>query len=402
MAETPAVPDHIAKPHLRNFQPLPIEREGQRLAGLRDPTLISQQMMVLPPQAIQLVASFDGSRSLAEISRTFGVPQEALTDLARKLDEIGMLWGPTYEGLERDLRGRLRTSGRFPSPHASQWGASESECRGRLDSLLADAEDPELDAPVLGLVVPHLDPERAAPVYAAAYRAIQGAPNPDRVVLLGTNHFGAGDGVTATRLGFDSPLGVVEPDLAVVDDLVSRLGDRVLKDELDHFGEHSIQLHLPWIRHLCGNAPIVALLVPDPTVAMLADDGERASAAELNSALAESLRRAGGRSLFIASSDLSHVGPQFGDPRPVDEQQQDEVEQHDREMLSVYMEGAPDRFTAALAGGGNATRWCSIGSMAAALALARPRSVELIEYSGSLDSRRLALVSCAAMALLER
>lgn len=400
MAESPAVPTHIAKPHLRNFQPLPVEKDGQRLAGLRDPTLISQQMLVLPAPALQLVARFDGSQTLDELSRAFGVPKDALTDLARKLDEIGMLWGPTYEGMERSLREKLQSAGHFPSPHANQWGADESECRRRLESLLADAEDPELESPVLGLVAPHLDPERADAIYAAAYRSIAGGPRPDRVIVLGTNHYGVGDGVTTTRLGFATPLGVLPSDAGFLDRLEAALGDRLSKDELDHFGEHSIQLQLPWIRHLFGEVPIVAALVPDPCVPMLSDDGARVSTREFVAALAEAMRDVAGRSLVVASSDLSHVGPQFGDPKPVDEARQDEVERHDREMLSLFMEGSPERFVEAFAGEGNPTRWCSVGSMATALEVLHPSAVELIDYRGSLDPRRLALVSCAAVALL--
>ena len=52
-------------------------------------------------------------------------------------------------------------------------------------------------------------------------------------------------------------------------------GKKLFVDILDHVPEHSIQLHLPWIQHLFGNVPIVAALVPDPVVGLMADDGER-------------------------------------------------------------------------------------------------------------------------------
>lgn len=400
MNERPALPDHLAKPHLRNFQPLGVERDGQQFAGLRDPSLISQQMLVVPPQALAVVARFDGRNSLAQISEGMGIPMPLLTDLVRKLDEIGMLWGPTYEEIERRLREKFHAQGAIPAPQSGLWGQTAEQCRERLQSLLAAAEDPELEGSIAGAVVPHLDPERMAELYAVSYHAAAKRPAPDRVLVLGTNHFGAGDGVVMSRLGFSTPMGTVRPDSAVVEALVGELGERLLKDELDHLGEHSVQLQLPWIQHLFGDVPVVAALVPDPNAPMIADDGARVSVAEFIPALQRALGAARGETFVVASCDLSHVGPQFGDPRPVDEARQDEVERHDREMLALYLDREGGRFVSAFRDHGNPTRWCSVGAMTVAAAVAPAGALELIDYRQWIDPKRIALVSCAAMALV--
>jgi len=400
MPEQPALPEHLTKPHLRNFQPLGVEKDGQQFAALRDPSLISQQMLVVPPQALQVVARFDGNNSLQQISGAMGVPMAVLTDLVKKLDEVGMLWGPTFEAIEQRLREKFHADGVIAAPHAGLWGDDEARCRARIESLLESAEDPELHAVVTGLVAPHLDPERMAELYGTAYRALVGRTPPARVLLLGTNHFGIGDGIVMSRLGFATPLGLVRADGPVIESLVASLGDRLLKDELDHLGEHSVQLHLPWIQHLFGDVPVVAALVPDPNAPMLADDGARVSVDEFIPALRGALHQAAGETFVIASCDLSHVGRQFQDPRPVDEAQQDEVERHDREMLALYLDRDPQRFASTMAANGNPTRWCSVGAMTVAAAITPPGSLELIEYRQSMDPQRIGLVSCAAIAFI--
>jgi hypothetical protein len=112
------------------------------------------------------------------------------------------------------------------------------------------------------------------------------------------------------------------------------------------------------------------------------------------------LGKAGGRTFFVASSDLSHVGPQFGEPRPVDQQRKFDVERHDREMMSKFLSGDSEEFLAAMRWNKNPTRWCSVGNMSALLAIARPDDVELIDYRQACDEQGLAMVTSAAIALM--
>ena len=401
MAAEPNLPPHLERPHVRQFQPLPLQKDGQTFAGLRDPSLIGPQMLIVHPTLLQVVARFRGQETLADIGKGLGIEQENLLELVRRMDEVGLLWGPTFERLEAQAMQRIRDAGAFPPTVSVSVGNDRTSCETRLEGLLSEAEDPELGAPLLGIVAPHLDLDRGGPVYAAAYVAARGL-KPDRVVILGTNHFGTGDGVVMSQLGFDTPMGRVRPDSPVIADLERRLGDRLFKDELDHLGEHSLQLHLPWVQHLFGDVPVVAALVPDPNIPMIAEDGARVAPREFAAALGESLGAAGGSTFFVGSSDLSHVGPQFGDAKPVDEARQDDVERHDREYLSVFCQGSGAAFAAHLRSHGNPTRWCSVGNMFALLEAARPAGVELIEYRQQIDPKRLGLVSCAAIALTGR
>lgn len=397
---TTDLPEHIAKPALRRVHPVPLQKDNQVFLGLRDPCMLKDQMMVIPPQAFQVMQFFNGENSLEQIASTLKMPEPGpLVELVTKLDEFGLLWGPTCEGLETEKKAKLRESGVFPAGATLALGNDPAQIRKQLEQWIDEAEDAEIDEPIAGIVACHLDYQRGHPVYAASYRAIAKGPRPDRVVILGTNHFGLGDGVVISDLGFDSPLGRVEADQGVLAGLRRNLGDKAFIDILDHLPEHSIQVHLPWIQHLFGSVPVVAALVPDPVVGLIADDGKRAGVDEFVGALEQSLAAAGGRTLFIASADMSHVGPAFGEPADVNDQRKREVEQHDRAMMRAFIEG-PDALVSQMRALKNPTRWCSIGNMVAAARLAKPSAIELIDYRQASDEQGKAMVSSASMVFL--
>lgn len=393
------LPEHLRRPHVRGFQPLAVTHNGQQLVLLRDPMMLTPQSMLVPPQAAILIQQMQGQRSVEELAKAVNAPSvDPLVELVKQLDAIGLLWGPTFETLESQLKTKLLEAGYFPAGGSDQ--PDPEGIRKALDGWLAQTEDADLDGSPAALIAPHLDYPRGWPNYAGAYKCLEGAETPDRVVILGTNHFGIGDGVVATQLGFETPLGRVSPDGTVIDALLQRLGRPAFVDQLDHHAEHSIKLQLPWIQHRFGDVPVVAALVPDPLVNMIADDGARVDVDSFIAALREALERAGGRTLFIGSADLSHVGPQFGEPRPVDQQRKTDTERVDRDLMAAFLTGDPQVFLQRARETRNPTRWCSIGCMYATLSLVRPERVELVDYRQACDERGAALVSSAAMALI--
>jgi len=406
---TEALPEHIARPALRRIHPVPLQQEvadkdgnKQRAVflGLQDPCMLTSQMMVIPPQAFQVLQFFNGERSLDEIATTLKIADpKNLVELARKLDEFGLLWGPTCEALELKKREELRTAGAFPAMATRALGDDPVKIRTQLEQWLDAAEDAGIDEPVVGLVACHLDYQRGHPIYAASYRTIAKGPKPDRVVILGSNHFGLGDGVTVSDLGFESPLGRVNVDAGVVGRLMAASGERLFKDILDHLPEHSIQLQIPWVQHLFGSVPVVAALVPDPNAGLIADDGARMGVDEFGALLGEALVAEGGRTLFIASADLSHAGPAFGEPSAVDDQRRRDVDKVDRDMLKAFVSD-PASLVERMRESKNPTRWTGVGPMVAAAKLARPGSIELIDLRQHCDDSGSALVSMASIAML--
>jgi hypothetical protein len=394
------LPEHLMMPALRKFQAWPVKQKDQQFVALRDPYMLKEETMVVPLNVYGLIQRIDGNTLAADISKATGAPPEIVVDVLQKLDESGLLWGPTATKLEDETVEKLKQAGSFPIRASGTLGKSEDSCRAQLSEWLLETENPEFEQHVKAIVSPHLDYQRGWPNYASAYYSWQDQEPPDRVVILGTNHFGEGDGVVLSTIGFSTPLGTCPIDQVVVNELEQSFGDAITKDIIDHAAEHSIELQLPWLQHCFGNVPVVACLIPCPLVEMIEDDGKRTSTEEFVPRLIDILNEVGGTTLFVSSADLSHVGQQFGEPRPVDEQRKFDVERHDREMMTKFISNDSDEFVAAMKWHNNSTHWCSVGNMSAIIELVHPDSIELIDYRQACDEKGVALVSSCAMALL--
>ena len=249
-----------------------------------------------------------------------------------------------------------------------------------LDTALKDAEDPSFDTMPAGIVAPHIDYPRGWMNYAAVWGRTRVADRPDRVVILGTNHFGFSTGVTGCDKGFASPFGLCPLDERLAGALRSRLGDALYEHRFDHEREHSIELQIPWIQHCLGAGDdgsyvkVFAALIHDPCVNEGKPyDNKGVGIDEFVGAMKDALASLPGRTLVVSSADLSHAGPAFGDPQALAGEEEPAVSarnriiSHDREMLGLFEQGKIDDLIGSMTWHQNPTRWCSTGNMVAAL-----------------------------------
>jgi AmmeMemoRadiSam system protein B len=189
-----------------------------------------------------------------------------------------------------------------PAAVAGRWyPGSAAALRATVEGHLAAAaseSSPSIDSSIIALVSPHAGLVYSGPVAAFAYRQLQGR-NLDLVVLVGPSHFVRFDGVAAyAKGGFDTPLGIAEIDEASVARLMAETP--IIHDAPDvHAREHSLEMQLPFVRYLAPHARIVPLLIGEQTAATAS-----ALASALEHVVGESV--IGGRTVIVASSDLSH------------------------------------------------------------------------------------------------
>jgi hypothetical protein len=97
-------------------------------------------------------------------------------------------------------------------------------------------------------------------------------------------------------------------------------------------------------------------------------------------ALRDTMAAVGGRTVIVASADLAHVGPQFGDPRPLTPGQLRELEDADRQMLSPVEAGDAEGFFQAVAHDGDRRHICGLPPIYAALRILGGQPGRLIRY----------------------
>jgi MEMO1 family protein len=129
--------------------------------------------------------------------------------------------------------------------------------------------------------------------------------NVGTVVIIGPNHFTIGQSNLAiSRQAYDTPWGVVPPDLPVIDTLVA--ANVVAQEEEPFVYEHSIGAIVPFVAHHLPNAKLVPIVVQSGT-----------NPVELDSLVSALLRTLPDDAVVIASVDFSHhlnrLGADFHD-----------------------------------------------------------------------------------------
>ena len=137
----------------------------------------------------------------------------------------------------------------------------EKSCRKELTEMLDGAVEagPEVGDALAGLV-PHAGWVYSGQVAAAVFKTLAKRPPPQAVVLFGSVHRLRGREAAVFVSGrFETPLGPLPID--------NRLADRMLghtnlltSDSYAHESEHSIEVQLPFIKHLFPDTKIVPIM----------------------------------------------------------------------------------------------------------------------------------------------
>ncbi|CAF1339192.1 unnamed protein product [Adineta steineri] len=157
------------------------------------------------------------------------------------------------------------------------------------------------------LLVPHGAYCDSGPLYAKAYYWLNSFIF-DTVLIIGTNHSGAGlSNVSLSPDNWQTPLGVVETDADLFNIFVSILGIQYVDREA-HRNEHSIENQLPFLKHIRPNAKLIAL-----SLSRLNDLNKGYQICEqIKKAIDLYQQQTGKRIVIISTTDYTHYGPGYG------------------------------------------------------------------------------------------
>jgi AmmeMemoRadiSam system protein B len=394
------------KPKLRPIEAFPLDGETAGMIGVRDPSNLSPAILTVSPGALQLIVMMDGQTTCDQIRAkflaTFGqvVTTQTLDTVVQQLEQAHLLEGESFEAFYASLLEGYRTQPTRSMPSAAQQGIVD-DSGDVFRKILSEVEPRRLPGEPKGIIAPHLDYSRGRPCYAAAYATLQGRSIPDRVVILGTNHFGRSTSVVLTGKDFETPFGITPCDRELVHRLESRCEG--LRDyEFDHAREHSIELQVAWLQHLFGSDrfKMVPVLCPDlcgPTGTKPAD-GKGVDLADFARVLGEEIVADGRDTLLVAGADLSHVGMFFGEERKLDEAYLGEVRQRDLRVLDAIEANDPQAFLRCIRDGGNPTHVCSTGCIFTLTTALPDAAATILDYHQAVVEKLQNCVTCAAVA----
>jgi len=392
------------KPKLRPVEAFPIERDGQQWIALYDPSGFAEGIVTLTPHAFFIVSRFDGRHSILDIqaafARSFGqlLLSEQILGLARRLDEALLLDSERFRTAYRKRAEEFVNSD--VRPYRQQGLPEKERLEAIVDRILSDRQSqPSARGILTGLVAPHLDYERGFECYRLAYgllsRLVADGFRPRRIVLLGTNHFPSVQRPVACDKDYLTPFGKLRADRDAIGRLCDSCGFDLLEGQYDHAFEHSVELQAIILGRLFREAApeTIPLLCPDPL---------ESDTRQMLDALADALRQWAadvGQVLFIAGADLSHVGPRFGDDRPLSRLFLKLVERVDREALGLLARGRADDFLHGLRQRSNETRICSAGALYLLRRALPDAAWQELGYHQAVTEQMGTCVTCCAAAL---
>lgn len=185
---------------------------------------------------------------------------------------------------------------REPALAGTWYPANPEKLKGQLTEFLSKAGGEPLQGEVVGLLVPHAGYVYSGQVAAFGFRHLEGT-NFNRVILIGPSHYVGFKGIAVDiQSGYRTPLGTTPVDKDFVNELLGSSSQiRWLPDAFTR--EHSLEIQVPFLQSVLKDFSIVPVLMRD---------SDEVTCAALAGGLAKTIKKKAGKTLVLASTDLSH------------------------------------------------------------------------------------------------
>jgi AmmeMemoRadiSam system protein B len=382
--------------------------------GLKDPIGIAPEIVFVPPEAFFLISLMDGSNGLRDMQaaymRKYGslLFSDKIAKLIAQLDSYFLLENRHFEDHLRRLRDAFKKAETRTAAFAGRgYEADPAMLKTQLEGYFAQGGGPGLlgegaEKKVLrGFVAPHIDFTRGGTCYAHAYKALGEANKADLFCILGTCHTPMRTPFAFTRKTFETPLGTVEVAQDIVEACAQRLPFDPFHDEFSHRSEHVIEFQVVFLQYLLGKRDFTILPILCGSFHDMILGGvspmEYPPYRDAISILKE--RLAPHPSLcLVASADLAHVGPQFGDGEAVTSGVLAEVKAKDTEMLGHVANLQGEEFYRFILQEKDRRNICGLPPIYALLHLIDAHKGEILDYQQWSDPAGTGAVTFASMA----
>ncbi len=376
----------VEQPLLRNnIDVIPYVHSRQEGILLKD-SLFRERSVFVSRDAAPILALMNGQHSIRDIQNiilqqtgTLVYPDE-LNAFLQQLDENYLLDNERYRDMLETLYEEYKSAPARPALLAGTgYPEGAQELSNYLDNLFLGIHYiPPEDLPesLSGIVAPHIDLERGKNTYIRTYECVKQYPPADTYIILGVNHNWVSDNpFIVTDRAYETPLGTLPVNTSLIQTLVDRVGDDVFQDELAHRGEHSIEFHALFLRHLYPDADISIL----PVLCNFQETGDERVGA-FPSAIRDYIAGAEEKVVVISSVDFTHIGPQFGWQRQVQSADIVRVEEQDKHTLALLADNHPDEFYMDIMKDGNSRNIDALAAGYTLMKILTPVKGMLIHY----------------------
>jgi len=223
--------------------------------------------------------------------------------------------------------------------HAGSWYTNNGkELDSQLGKWLSAVNPTKQLLPARGVIAPHAGFSYSGPTAAHAYRHLDPS-RAKRIFILGPSHHYYLSGCALTQHRFyETPLGDLEIDLEVNQELMRTGEFETMSVSVDE-EEHSIEMHIPYVRKVMEGAKHKWTIVP-VMVGNLSPEKERFYGQLFSRYLHDP------QNFFVISSDFCHWGSRFSYTyyNPEDGEIHQSIEKLDKEGMRMIESLNPEAF----------------------------------------------------------
>ncbi len=400
-------------PKLRYVDTIPVETEQGEMIALRDPMGLADEMVLISREALYILQFFDGTKTVDEVIQLLkkqfrvDIDAEAVRGLLQHLDNHFYLDNERTLKRKRQLEKALLDARVRVAAHAGvSYPAEPDSLKSRLQQFfLAGAGLPDRangrPTPV-GVIAPHIDLRIGGEVYTHAYRRLAEAQPADVYVILGTGHAGVSDLYSVLPVDFETPLGRAPVDSTFIQLLQKNYPYDMFNDLFLHKTEHTIEFQVVFLQKTLGNRPFKIVPILTGFSYHIFEypmfEREREIVKQFTAALRKAIEAYPGRVTVIASVDLAHVGPRYGDQQKPDRAFLHEVKEADFQALEAVKKVDAEGWNRAVAAVEDRYRICGFSPIYTLLASVPATRGEILKYDQGLMDDHVSYVSyCSAV-----
>jgi MEMO1 family protein len=398
-------------PALRNLQFSPIKEGEEQYVVLWDPSGLSKEKLVLPLNYFFIIQHFDGEHSLQEIGglylKRFGefLMPNKVEQLVSDLDGKLFLEGHRVEEAKQEARTLYRQAPHRPAAFAGKsYEADGTKLKKQIDGFFTSKEGPNFKSSdnkgklIKGLVVPTYDLKQSGPIYAWAYKELQEAQQPDVFIIIGTAHAGLENLFAVTDKDFETPLGVLPVDRAIIDQLKLVMPE-FFSEDIAHLSEHAIEFQLPFLQTNTGatNPVIIVPILSSFSAMSLRDPAVRSEVDRFLGGLHDAITGSRKTACIIAAGELAHLGMRYGDSAPPTDFSFHRSMQYDLEMLKFVEELKPEEFAGYIQKEKDQRRISGFSPIYSLLRLIQAEKGQVLRYDRGITDQYNSTVTYASM-----
>lgn len=381
--------------------------DNEKYIILQDPFGIANQNLLLTKDFYILLRSLNGAFTFQQLKEELDNDDiyKLIEDSLRFLDENGYLISPNYFKILNEVKEKyakepfrpmLTANSSYPE-NSEEFNAFASEYFKKFPDIKFDSEPAALILPHIDFSIGHLSTD----VYAKGYSSILDYEY-DLFVILGTSHRSYSDSFMFSEKPYQTPLGIVECDLEIFEQLKEKLGQNLTIDDFSHKFEHSVEYQVVLLKHYFkNNFKILPILVGSPYEFIL--NGKLPENEKINNILKTLkyvVEQSNKRVMFIASVDFAHVGRKFGDEFDA-ETFLEQLEIEDKLLIHSIEDGNKITFFEKIIADKDKWKICGVSSIYALMQLINPKKGKLIDYAIWNETPTKSAVSFASIALFK-